>query len=269
MSGVGFPEQAELLREVIDIYEVLLDPRVTPAIGSPAAAELEAARAAEWGEEPVWMAYGWARFYFQAAVEHGKAIAMLTTADCTAIPAMVLARALVEVAGQAWWLLEPEIGAVRRVQRLQLLRCRSAYEGERAAQADGVSPDAYHEYSETMAEVEEYSRQLGLALPARSRRGTYDCGGDQLPSATSLTAGLFAKLDVPGLYNLYSGYSHGHPFALRRDFLPLGRSEIGFQPTAIEESFMAAVAVSSYAIYPAAERLTGLFGLAGPERPSL
>jgi hypothetical protein len=61
---------------------------------------------------------------YHAALDHGKAMVALMTGAFTAVPVVTLARALVEVAGQAWWLLEPGIGHVGRLERPQILRYR-------------------------------------------------------------------------------------------------------------------------------------------------
>ncbi len=107
---------AQLLKDVADVYNVLVHPRAVPASGSPATAELEAAcrhhgRDGFWGEEPVRMAYTVAVTNYGAALEHAQAIVTLMSGEFTAVPASVLVRALVEVASQAWWLLEPVLTA--------------------------------------------------------------------------------------------------------------------------------------------------------------
>jgi hypothetical protein len=260
MDDTTLDAQAKLLADVIDIYSVLVDPRVVPGSGSLAGPELRAVReepgqTAFWGDEPIRAAYAQAVMNYSVALEHGKAMVMLMTGAFTAIPVIVLARALVEVAGQAWWLLEPEIGHVKRVSRLLILRYRSAVEGQRAAEADGLAEADYHIYTETTAQVEAVSRELQLAAPCWSKKDrTYVCGIEKLPSATDLIRGMFAKVDVPSVYNLYSGYTHGQRFALLREF------EQG-SPVINEESFKGAVAIASYALYPPGERLSDLFGL--------
>jgi hypothetical protein len=69
---------------------------------------------------------------YKVALDHASAMVVLTNAEHSAVSVSVLARALVEVASQAWWLLEPGIGHANRVRRLLALRCRSAREGEKA-----------------------------------------------------------------------------------------------------------------------------------------
>ena len=275
MTDSPLPEYAKLLMDVVDIFEVYMDPRVTPASGSPAMQEAQAAcerpcQADVWGEEPVRRACGLAVMQYHAALEHAKAMVALMTGEFTAVPVVVLARALVEVAGQVWWLLEPGIGHVGRVERLQIVRYRSAVEGQRAAKADGVPEAAYDQYTETTAQVEAYSRKLGLAVPAWSKADrTYVCGNEKLPSATCLVRGLFDKVDVPSVYNLYSGYTHGHPFALWREYTEeVVGNALRYRPLVNEESFKGAVAIASYALYPPGERLSKLFGLDAANGPT-
>jgi hypothetical protein len=274
MEESSLTEYAKLLTDVLEIWDVLLDHWITPAPGSPAEGELQAARrqpsqAGAWGEEPVHRAYGLALMQFHAALEHGKAMVALMTGEFTAVPVVALTRALVEVAGQAWWLLESGIGHVGRVERLQVLRFRNAVEGQRSADADGVPEAAYEGYTETTALVEAYSRRLGIPVPAWSKPDrTYVCGSAKLPSATSLVRGLFDKVDVPSVYNLYSGYAHGHPFALWRDYAEeVADGALRYRPLVNEESFKGAVAMASYALYPPAERLSALLGLLAGRMP--
>jgi hypothetical protein len=261
-------EYAKLLADVGETWDVLVDPRVIPAPGSPAIQEFQAAcehccQAGVWAEEPVRRAYGLALMQYHAALQHAEAMVALMTGAFTAVPVVALARALVEVAGQAWWLLEPEIGYVSRVERLQILRFRNAAEGQRAAEADGIPEVAYGQYTETTAQVADYSRRLDLAVPMWSKPDrTYVCGNEKLPSATRLVRGLFDAVDVPSVYNLYSGYAHGYPFALWREYAETNADGVlRYRPVVNEESFMGAVAVAAYALYPPGARLSKLFGL--------
>src|SRR6266567_997941 len=124
-------------------------------------------------------------------------MAALMTGAYTAIPAIVLARALVEVTSHAWWLLEPEIGHVKRVCRLQVLRHQSAVHGQRAAEADGVPDDDYHTYTETVAQVAAASEALALVAPRwPGSDRTHICDSVKLPSATTLVRDMFSRVDV-------------------------------------------------------------------------
>jgi len=264
-------ECAQLLSEVVDINAVLVDQRVLPAPGSPAALELAASgeqpgQAGCWGEEPVRRAYMVAVANYHVALEHAQAVTTLMSGSFTAVPASVLARALAEVASQAWWLLEPDIGHVNRVRRLQALRYRGAVEVENAAKADGLSPDEYHLYAETKLQVEEYSDQLQLERPrldTSKRYPIYECGGQRLPTARYRVEQMFSAIDLSSVYPVFSGYSHGETFALWREFVLMAAesSQLRYSPVLNEDSFRGVVSVASYALHPAAYRFIAAFGL--------
>jgi len=104
MTDSPLPEYAKLLADVVDMFDVYMDPRVTSAPDSPAMQELQAAceqscQAGVWGEEPVRRTYGLALMQYHAALEHGKAMVALTSGAFTAVQAIVQARALVELSG--------------------------------------------------------------------------------------------------------------------------------------------------------------------------
>lgn len=275
MEDADLSYYAKLLDEVIDVFSVLVDPAAVPEVGSLATDELRAAReqqghGAVWGDEPILLAYETAMICYRSALESGKAMVALMNGRFSAVPVSSLARSLAEVSGQAWWLLEPDIGCVRRVRRLQALRYRSASEGERAAKADGAASDEYHRYTETTTEVEQYSRTLGLDVPRRDRF-VYICGEERLATASHRVVSMFADVDVPSVYRLYSGFPHGELFALRQAFSSSSHGDglRHFQPIITNEAFKGAVAVASYALYPPAARLSCLFGFDKPHAPAL
>lgn len=264
-------ECAQLLSDVVDINAVLVDRRVLPAPGSPAALELAAAceqpaQTGMWGEEPVRRAYMVALANYHAALEHSQAVTALMCGSFTAVPASVLVRALVEVASQAWWLLEPDIGHVNRVRRLQALRYRGAVEAENAAKADGLSPDEYHLYAETKLQVHKYSEELQLELPRLDKsKGyrVYECGDQRLPTARYRVEQMFSGVDLPSVYPVFSGYSHGETYALWREFVlaAADESQTRYGPVLNEDSFRGVVAVAAYALHPPAYRFIVAFGL--------
>jgi len=258
---------AQLLTDTVDIFSVLVDPAVAPAPGSPAECELRATReqpahTGVWGESPVRTAYALAAMSYSAALDQGRAMAALMTGGFTAVPVVVLARSLTEMTSQAWWLLDPGIGHIGRVRRLQALRYRSADEGQRAAAADGVPEDERYLYTETISQVGEYSRRLDLEAPSKDGR-VYVCGSERLRSASRRVKYMFGEVDVAGVYNLYSAFSHGELFALWQGFEKTteGSQHIHYRPAVNEESFKGAVAVASYALYAPAARAVSLFGL--------
>jgi hypothetical protein len=262
---------AKLLDDVADIWRVLADFPMEPWPGSPAAEELRNAQqqrcpTGTWGEGPVRDAYTLAVLNYRVALDHAAAISALTKEAHSAVSASVLARALAETASQAWWLLEPGIGHLKRVARSIALRCRSAYEGEKAASADGIPADEHSGYTETREQVEQYAYALDLQPPVVDRSKpwiVYVCEGERLPTASWRIKELFSGIDLPSAYPVLSGYSHGEIFTLLRDFELVAHGNLGahYRPVVNQETFKGAVAVGSYALYPPAERLSKLFGL--------
>lgn len=263
-------ECAQLLAEVAEIHRVLVDPQVAPAPSSAAVAELEASRqqsgkSGPWGEEQVRTAYTVAVTNYSAALEHAQTIVTLMSGQFTAVPASVLVRSLVEVASQAWWLLEPGIGHVNRVRRVLALRYRSATEGEKAAQADAIPLDEYHLYTETKAQVEEHAQELGLELPGVDNSKpwrVYFCGSERLPTHGYRVRQMLKDIDVPSVYNIFSGYTHGELFTLWREFelAAIGTQQLGRNPMINEQSFRNAMGIASYALHPPAYRLITMYG---------
>lgn len=267
MDEAELQTHARLLEEVVDVYSVLIDADVVPNTRSLAARELHDARnllsdVGVGGEGPVHRVYATAAMCYTAALDLTRAIVVLMTGQFSIVPAAVLARSVAEVASQAWWLLDPGIGCVRRVRRMQAIRYRSALEGERAAKADGAAPGEYHLYTETTDEVKEYSRLLGLEAP--SQHGfTYVCGEERLPTASRRVVAMFDDLDVPSVYNLCSGFPHGELFALRQGFSPSSNRSglIHFRPALNNDAVKNVVAVASWALHAPGSRLTRLYGL--------
>lgn len=267
MSETRLPGCAELLSDVAEIFSVVVDPDMVPAPGSPGERELCAARERHaltgfWGEDAVRMAHALAAMNYQAALEQARAVAALMTGAFTAVPVVQLGRSLIEATSRAWWLLESGIGVVARVERLQAARYGSAVEGERAALANGASEGEVGLYTETPAQVEEYSRKLGLPIPSQKGR-VYVCGDNKLPSASRRVSDMFCQIDVPGIYRLYSAFPHSEIYAWRQHFEET--TEHGghryYRPVVHEETIKGAVAVAAWALYPPAARAAALFGL--------
>lgn len=272
---LSLAEAGRLLDDVVDIQDVLTDEQVDPAPGSLAAEELRRARsehcpAGAWGEEPVHSAYALAILNYRVALDHATAIAAMTKNGHSAVSASVVTRALVELASQAWWLLEPDIGHVSRVERMIAIRFRSAREGEKTASADGVPVEVHHTYTETTKQVAEYAKGLGLQAPRVDTSKpwrVFVCGNEMLPTASWRIKEMFADIDLPSVYALFSGYSHGELFALLREFERTVRGDLGthYRSVTNQKSFIGAVAVASYALHPPAQRLVELFGLGRSE----
>lgn len=265
VSSDALRQYADLLGTVAQDMQVLVDPPITPLQNSPASVELQAARESSCGEEPLREAYRIAIMNYHAVIDRAKAMTILMTGVVTAIPLADIVRPLAESASQAWWLLEPDIGPLNRVRRLQALRYRSAVEGEKTAKADGLPPDEYHDYTETKVQVERDSQRWGLEAPFVDRKPwvVYVCGDQQLPTASHRVKAMFAAADVPSVYPLFSGYSHSEIYALWREFELSADESLGtvYKPILNEKSFEGITAIAIYALFPPAERLSMLYGL--------
>jgi len=193
--------------------------------GSLAAQELSSAEtgpAGPWGPAPVRTAYAYAEFMMMGVTDHLAAISSLLAsavgATPPAMPALavpVLTRSAIDLGAQAFWLLDPDIGARERVARLQTMRLDSAREGVRAVTSAGFGDDA-HEYSETEESVAERSGDWGLA--ERTDKHGKVLGYEQvLPGATVLAEQLLSAPmgdTAAAPYRLYSGITHGKLYAL-------------------------------------------------------
>lgn len=265
MTPAELLRYADHLRSTVEIFGVLTDPQVAPRPGSPADGELAEARTlslgdGDWGEDRVRTAYAAALMSYTAALDEGLGMAAVITGGVrTAIPAVVLSRSIAEVCSQAWWLLEPGVGARGRVERLQCLRLRSAIEGERAAEADGIEQADWHEYTETQSQVAEFSRKLGLDNPQRDGYALV-CGCQPMPSVSRNVAAMLSDVGVEAAYNIHSGFAHGEIFALWQGFEHSGDRRL-IRPVVKEPTLEGAVAVAVRALYCPAQRLSDLFGL--------
>jgi len=274
MESTELHAHAKLLDGVVGILSVLADPQIGPQPESAAEDELRATRdlpaeKGDWGEEPIRLAYGSAILCYRASLEQAHAAAVMLTGEYSVVPAAILARSVAETASQAWWLLEPDIGGKRRVCRLQTLRCRSACEGEKAAAADGATAN---QYGETNRAVQCFSGALGLDAPRRDGYA-YVCGAERLETPSRRIPAMFAEVDAPNVYHLLSAYSHGKRFALCQGFQlsdekgRMPRVSLIRSPDSPDAS-KAAVAIASYALYSAGDRLSILYGLQRPSPPT-
>lgn len=265
MTLVELGRYADHLRSTVEIFGVLTDPQIAPRPGSPADRELAEARTFSlgdgiWGEGRVRTAYAAALMSYTAALDEGLAMAAAVTGGVrTAIPAVVLSRSIAEVCSKAWWLLEPGVGARGRVERLQCLRLRSAIEGERAAEADGIEQADWHEYTETQSQVAEYAGKLGLDQPRRDGHA-YVCGSQRMPSVSRNVGAMLSDVGVEAAYNIHSGFAHGEIFALWQGFEHSDDGRL-IRPVVKEPTLKGAVAVAVRALYCPAQRLSDLFGL--------
>ena len=103
-----------------------------------------------------------------------------------------LTRAAMEAEAQLWWLLEPGIGARRRVARFWLARASGArYLDDAVRKTDPAAP--HGAYGETPAMVRAAVDGLGLSFSERQYRSgkwSWSCEGETLPGYTRACQGI-------------------------------------------------------------------------------
>jgi hypothetical protein len=164
-----------------------------------------------WGDTPIRTTHAAAAFLLEAIVQCLRALSGAVAVEPTPYIANCLARSALEAGSQAWWLLEPGIGAERRVARFLLIRMRSARAVQETSKLLGVKPG---DYGETIAQVRNQASALGLKLvPAEGgRRWSY--GVDELPSYTARARAFEKALRAHGSYGIYSGSAHAEWHAI-------------------------------------------------------
>lgn len=192
-----------------------------PAWRSEAADELrnaEAGPGGAWGENPVRTAYAAASTFVFAAVDCLDAMADSANLLTTLFVPHVLARAAMEAGAQAWWLLEPKIGARNRVIRSILIRASSArYLGEAARKLDPV-PGSAANFGEDQNMVRTYAASLGLSYICNDDR--VECEGEKLPSYNARANEFEKALFMTGAYKIYSGAAHAELYAVTQSWRP-------------------------------------------------
>jgi hypothetical protein len=181
---------------------------------SEAAGELanaEVGPAGPWGEAPVRAVYLAAALYLAAVLECLGTLGDSVTAERTAYVPNALARAAMEAGWHAWWLLEPGIGARRRVARFLLIRCSGARYLARAVES--TDPGAGGVYGETPEMVAVVAAGHGLECgylksPRYGNRKVWSCGNDELPPYTERGAMFEEAMGMRAAYGIYSASAH-------------------------------------------------------------
>jgi hypothetical protein len=164
-----------------------------------------------WGDVPVRTAYAAATFLLDAVLQCLRAMGSALTTEATPYVANCLARSALEAGSQAWWLLEPGIGAQRRVGRFLLIRVRSARALEDTAKTLGVAPG---DYGETVDAVKQHAAALGLKLVSAESGKRWSCGIDELPGYSARARAFEQALRARGSYSIYSGSAHAEWHAI-------------------------------------------------------
>jgi hypothetical protein len=183
--------------------------------GSEAAIEVyngeQRADGSAWGEDPVRTAYAASAAFLFASLDCLQAMADSVNLLTTAYVPNVIARAAMEAGSQAWWLLEPKIGARRRAIRSILVRAKSArYLSQAARKIDPVGQVT--QYGEDQPTVRSYARDLGISYICNDDRT--ECEGEKLPGYNARAAALESAMKMIAAYNIYSGATHAELYSV-------------------------------------------------------
>lgn len=195
-----------------DLKRWLPEPEWHPGWQSEAARERanqERGPVGPWGEDPVRGVYTAAALYLEAVLHCIRAMAACITTETTHYVPYCLARAAMEAGSQAYWLLEPGIGARRRVIRFMLLRASGAQ--HRAEEVSKTDADAADLYGETPERAAEIAGRLGLECeyrPQGKHRGEWWCEDEKMPGYTQRNRALEEAMLTPGAYSIYSAALH-------------------------------------------------------------
>lgn len=196
-----------------DIKRWLPEPKWTPGWRSETSSEyanVERGTRGPWGPDAVASVYTAAALYLEAVLQCARAISACLTVDSTQYVPSCLNRAAMEAGSQAFWLLEPGIGARRRVTRFMLLRASGAW--QQAEQLKRTNPSAVGSFGETPDRVAELTSHYGLAVEFRPYKGRFGgewwCETEKLPSPTERNRVLEEGMFTAGAYSIYSSALH-------------------------------------------------------------
>lgn len=174
----------------------------------------QGAFAGEWGQRPVENAYSGALLLVIAAEDLIGAMCRLALMDeATVFGYVVLARAALEHAARAFWLLEPGIEPKLRIARHQTQRIASFAELKR------LPPDSIDRglMKERLDEIYAEANRLGFRRISQKGKPTHV--EEPMPSATSLVRDLMRGPDGDPwggtLYSIWSATAHGTLYSLQ------------------------------------------------------
>lgn len=197
-----------------------------PGPGSEAAAELANVEVRQggdpWGEDPPRTAYAAAKLMMHGVLDDLTSIHQLLADQMPVIGPTVIARSAIEIASGAWWLMEPGIGARRRVCRAAALTLTSARRSKQVADefhANGfrIGPEITDALQQE-ARVLQHLQDLGITTPI-STGFTPTIENERAKSATGATAAMLRTVlpaSAPGesVYRTFSAVTHGELYGL-------------------------------------------------------
>jgi hypothetical protein len=268
------------LAEVLSKATITAETLTHPDTWSPAAASIgetelnheEAGPDGPWGERPVRTAWALAQMLIRSAVEHCRALQAVVAVEQSLLAQETLARGAMEAGASAFWLLDPRVGARRRVCRLQLLRIKSAMELERVTGQMRIANTA-GEYGETPEIVRSYSLKLGIgSFRDQARDLSAICEDELRPGYTSRARALIDASGATGAYGIYSGTAHAELYAVMRRYKSSNSPSAAEQQTTLEavddpRGMAAAAQVAFISIVEPLQRVAILFGWTADKKP--
>jgi hypothetical protein len=215
--------------------------------------------AGPWGKDPVRMVYTAAALFLEAVLQCLRAMGDSLTIETTAYVPNCLARAAMEAGSQALWLLEPKIGARRRVARFLLIRASGARYLDKTVRM--TDPGASGVYGETPAAVHALAAHLGLDCRYRGegRDKRWWCDTEKLPTYTERNKQLENAVIMTGAYSIYSASAHAEWHAVMAGWRQIDMT--GDQPSILMTRpdrvavWSPVFAAASFAVAPASRAL--------------
>ena len=202
-----------------------------PEPGSEAAAELSNTEIRQggdpWGEDPPRTAYAAANLLVTGVLDDLAGLWQMLDDQMSVIGPTVVARSAIEIASGAWWLMEPGLGARRRVCRelaLSLMSARRAKQVAEEFQAKGFQigqeiADALQQEARVLQRITD----LGITPPTSGISPKIE--NERAEKATDATAAMLKAVlpaSVPGefVYRTYSAVTHGEIYGLMNFMAP-------------------------------------------------
>lgn len=240
-----------------------------PAHGSELEAELrnsEVGATGPWGSVPVEQAYFLADISLFAAANQLGSIATLLKDEMALFGVETLARASLEGVAQAWWLLEPAVGARERVGRGLAARLASSHEALSLRQRLGAASSGQDDRAEILGTAEDLGFQLDSEKDRwLGRRWTLH----ELPhpSRTRAVGDLLQAIGVENgtaIYSWLCGIAHSTAFVLMEFFSFDAHEERPETLTAVPQQTLGnlslALLLSVQAYLAGVKRVAGLNG---------
>lgn len=216
--GDGMAHLADLLDGVAGAVESIVL-KAMPLDGSPAMAELANEKPYQTPrmQTPLANTTTYASVLGYAASDATKAYAHhLRHPELLVWAPFVNARAGLDAAAYAFWLVEPQLGAELRVQRGMAFRLHNAREQLRAPAELTTAKDRGRS---AVASIKESAAELDWTVPGKKQRAAV--GGSELPFPKDAIDRVLSYRQDPGYESVadlswwfYSGVTHAAPYAL-------------------------------------------------------